>query len=189
MQGDVSSIVSVWLHTTPMLPHHPAFSSAQCFHWGCSHLGQWVMKESPINLSLGPPELKAWCERRATGERKLFRPDCRFHVHLPVLVARVKGQGWRGWGGNCGAPCSLFGKMKRRGHTVNCAMVDPDTLKQRDFKWAGVCLLESSKVLPDTNQSSEFFDRFLANAETKHHPFWRVCFVSKGQNNVLFVLF
>lgn len=30
------------------------------------------MEESLINLSLGPPELKAWCERGATGEGKLF---------------------------------------------------------------------------------------------------------------------
>lgn len=66
MQGEVA----LYLPTTPWLLHHPphiAFTEAALSLKSLNDGG-----EPHQSLSLGPPELKAWCERGATGEGKLF---------------------------------------------------------------------------------------------------------------------
>ncbi len=85
----------------------------------------------------------------------LFCPDFRVYVHLRVAVVRVRQQGWKLW--------PMQSVCEHEEVQTHCKQhwVDPDTLKQRELKWAAVCLLLSSNVLPGTNQSSVAFNRFL----------------------------
>lgn len=154
MRGDVSGIVSVQLPTTALSLHRPASSSAQYFHWGCSHLSQWVMEESPINLSLGPPALKAWCEERASGGGKVFHHGFSVPVHLRAV--RVRGRGWRERGGNCGVLCSLFVKMRRCRPTVNIAGLI-QVLKSRQSSSGLLCVYFWATTYCQTRTKAAYF--------------------------------
>lgn len=55
----VGSIISVWWPTTHTLP----LPLPRTFCMAVLIKAQWVMEDSPINMSLGPPMLRACCEK------------------------------------------------------------------------------------------------------------------------------